>query len=66
MAEGTGFEPAVPQSTHAFQACTLDHSDILPQVVPSRIVKLSSQVIITYFEKIYKFFWRSLRGNLWE
>lgn len=30
LAEGTGFEPAVPQSTHAFQACTLDHSDILP------------------------------------
>lgn|GEM_PF-4492186 len=30
MAEGTGFEPAVPCGTHPFQGCTLDHSDTPP------------------------------------
>lgn len=30
MAERTGFEPAVAFTTHAFQACTLDHSDTSP------------------------------------
>ena len=27
MAEGMGFEPTVAFATHAFQACSLNHSD---------------------------------------
>ncbi len=30
LAEREGFEPSVPFSTHAFQACSIDHSDISP------------------------------------
>ena len=30
-AEGEGFEPSVPFSTHAFQACTFGHSVIPPE-----------------------------------
>ena len=30
-AEREGFEPSVPFNTHAFQACSIDHSDISPQ-----------------------------------
>ena len=33
MAEGGGFEPPVPfKGTHAFQACSLNHSDTPPQI----------------------------------
>jgi hypothetical protein len=30
MAVREGFEPSVPCGTHAFQACSLDHSDTSP------------------------------------
>ncbi len=36
MAERAGFEPAVPLSTHAFQACSFGHSDTSPQISRSR------------------------------
>ena len=31
LAERTGFEPAVPCGTHAFQACSFNHSDTSPR-----------------------------------
>ena len=31
LADGEGFEPSVPFSTHAFQACTIDHSVTHPE-----------------------------------
>ena len=35
LAERAGFEPAVPfWSTHTFQACSLNHSDISPIMFP--------------------------------
>ena len=37
-AEKAGFEPAVPCSTHAFQACSIDHSDTSPLVECKNIV----------------------------
>ena len=30
MAERAGFEPAVPESTHALQACLIGHSSTSP------------------------------------
>ncbi len=37
MADGAGFEPAVPLGTHAFQACTIDHSVTHPSsMAPKR------------------------------
>ena len=36
LAERAGFEPAVPCSTHAFQACSIDHSDTSPRWVLTR------------------------------
>ena len=31
LADGEGFEPSVPCGTHAFQACTIDHSVTHPK-----------------------------------
>ena len=40
VAERVGFEPTVVSRTHAFQACSIDHSDISP----FRINSLQSRV----------------------
>src|SRR5436853_1834679 len=32
LADGEGFEPSVPFGTHAFQACTIDHSVTHPDL----------------------------------
>ena len=47
LADGEGFEPSVPFGTHAFQACTIDHSVTHPVARPTiyreiSIVKLGA------------------------
>ena len=37
VADGRGFEPRVPFGTHAFQACTIDHSVTHPVVENRKI-----------------------------
>ena len=34
LAEGVGFEPTVPEGTHALQACPIDHSGTPPRSAP--------------------------------
>ena len=45
MAERGGFEPPEPFGSHAFQACTFDHSDISPKVL---------ELVIFYTKSVYQ------------
>src|SRR5438552_18968434 len=40
--DGGGFEPPVPFGTHAFQACTINHSVTHPNSLPLLTLTLSS------------------------
>ncbi len=48
LAERRGFEPPVRFRTHAFQACTFDHSDTSPSV--------GLHIILIYFTRNCNFF----------
>ena len=41
-AEKEGFEPPVPCGTHAFQACTIGHSVIPPDVETTKVEEKST------------------------
>ena len=58
LAEGAGFEPAVPFRTLVFEASTFDHSDTLPNsyIITQKNNKVSffdkkSQLLKKFFNK---------------
>jgi hypothetical protein len=53
--ERMGFEPTVPCSTHAFQACSLNHSDTSLYGFGTAKKGKKTDIMVFIFSRIYKF-----------
>ena len=65
LAERTGFEPAEALTSHAFQACALDHSSIFPspkQNIPQHFVFVN-KFLDYYGILILLFYWEKIMDN---